>query len=240
MSDGAQTCKRLWSALVIEHACLICFPEEIKQRRERLSHIRWRLVSQNHSATEGRKSHVDRQSASVALPLLLRSPSTPRLLSLRRGSLPRIIWKNYRLYRDNSFSQNPANDPGSHFRLAFCFGDARGEPLPQSLIRTVRFRRNLAPVSINYFDYNIILVRQGGHYGIAPAAVNKESRTRNYMHAENRVNAGNVPFAISVARSSRLSHCGVLLLAVLPWSQARSPGRSACTCIADGKTLSAI
>lgn len=157
MSNGARTCKRLRSALVIEHA-YVCFPEEIK-REGKGYHARWRLISQNHSATEGRKLHVGRQSASVALPLLRRSPSTSQ--SLRCGSSPRIIRKNYRLYRDNSFSQNPA----PHFRLAFRFGDeARGEPFPQSLIRTrrVRFRRNLAPVSINYFDYNIILVGVGG------------------------------------------------------------------------------
>lgn len=109
----------------------------------------------------------------------------------------------------------------------------------------MRFRRNLAPVSINYFDYNIILVRVGGREGsingIALAAVNEESHTRNYTHAENRVNAGYVPFAIDVARSSRLSHCGVLLLAVSP----SIPGpvllvEVTRACIADSKTLSAI
>lgn len=39
--------------------------------------------------------------------------------------------------------------------------------------------------------------------------------------AENRVNAGNV--ASNATRSSRLSHCRVLLLAVLPRSRTRSP-----------------
>jgi len=60
------------------------------------------------------------------------------------------------------------------------------------------------------------------------------ARAGNNTHAENRADeASNVPFA---ERSSRLSHCGVLLLAVLPRS--RSRGRGAC--IADGGALSAI
>jgi len=62
------------------------------------------------------------------------------------------------------------------------------------------------------------------------------ARAGNNTHAENRTDeASNVPFA---ERSSRLSHCGVLLLAVLPRS--RSRGRGVCACIADGGALSAI
>lgn len=130
-----------------------------------------RFISQNHLQQKiANCPSTDNPRASVALPPLLTCPFDccipPTVIPPRRGSAPRHYSKELSRYTsDNFFSSNPsAVDPAPHFRLALTpRGRARRTAstiAPTHPLLCVS-GGNLTPVSINYFDYNIIHVEEG-------------------------------------------------------------------------------
>lgn len=138
MSNGAH---KLASGTIRprNRACLsYLFPGRNKTGRERLSRpmktyfpeaIRQQKVA-NCTSTGNPGERCSSAPSTIPFDVAI-----PPNAEARRG----IIRKNYRLYRDNSFSQNPRGRPRRAFQISISLRRrARGEPFPQSLIRTHR------------------------------------------------------------------------------------------------------